>query len=289
MKRFPSTRRLAVLSVAALAVVGTILAASPAQASTSSTGALPHRVCKGGAISSGTYASLTVKGVCWIPDGANVTVRGNLYVAPGAQLNGVDPTFTLAWFNMARIHVRGNVIVGAGAILGLGCTPAMANDPFFPFPKCSPTHNADVVVGGDLIAANALTIYLDGITVHGNLVSAGGGPGRGPDVTQENPAFNYVIKDSTIGHDLVVTGWRGGWNGSIRNHVGRNLVYVNNKGLDPDANEIITNVVGGNLVCFDNVHAAQYGDAQFVPGAAPNVVGGRALGECRSLTKPFVT
>jgi hypothetical protein len=79
------------------------------------------------------------------------------------------------------------------------------------------------------------------------------------------------------------------WVGAIRDHVGGNLIYAGNSGNDPDANEIITNVIGQNLICFGNKPAAQYGDAMFVPGAAPNVVGGHALGECAPLTEPFPT
>jgi hypothetical protein len=48
---------------------------------------------------------------------------------------------------------------------------------------------------------------------------------------------------------------------------------------DPDANEIVTNVIGGNLACVHNNPAAQEGDSQ----GAPNVVAGRKLGECSTL------
>jgi hypothetical protein len=219
-----------------------------------------------------------------------VTVAGNLTVAQGATLNGVgfaNNQIDLSHFNMATIHVHGNVLVAPGAILGLGCTPAMANDPDFPFPLCSATANSDVAIDGNVIALAPRTMYLDGIVVHGNLVSAGGGPGTA--VTQADPAFNFPIKDVTVDGNLAVLGWHGGWVGIIRDHIGRNAIYAGNAGNDPDANEVITDVVGRNLICFGNSPAAQYGDARFVPGAAPNVVGGLALGECAGLTAPFPT
>ncbi len=44
---------------------------------------------------------------------------------------------------------------------------------------------------------------------------------------------------------------------------------------DPDAMEIGNNLISGNLACFDNNPAPQFGD-----GAAPDLVSGRAFGEC---------
>jgi len=43
--------------------------------------------------------------------------------------------------------------------------------------------------------------------------------------------------------------------------------------------EIVTNVIGGNLGCFNNVPQAHVGDSQ----GAPNVVGGHKRGECAAL------
>ena len=62
---------------------------------------------------------------------------------------------------------------------------------------------------GNLIADRALTMYLDGIVVSGNLTSRGGGAGL--KVTQQSPFYNFPIKDDTVAGHLAVTGWRGGW------------------------------------------------------------------------------
>jgi Protein of unknown function (DUF3224) len=40
--------------------------------------------------------------------------------------------------------------------------------------------------------------------------------------------------------------------------------------------EVTTNVIGGNLTCLSNLPAVQFGDS----GGSPNVVAGRAIGEC---------
>ena len=54
----------------------------------------------------------------------------------------------------------------------------------------------------------------------------------------------------------------------------------NNRLGDPDGNEIVTNIVGGNLRCTGNDPHAQLGDS----GGSPNIVAGRASGECRALS-----
>lgn len=62
------------------------------------------------------------------------------------------------------------------------------------------------------------------------------------------------------------------------------MIFSNNVSvLDPDSNEVITNTVGGNLICMGNSPAAQFGDAAFVPGTHANVVGGQKLGQFASL------
>jgi hypothetical protein len=55
---------------------------------------------------------------------------------------------------------------------------------------------------------------------------------------------------------------------------------VGNTMADPDAMEVGSNLIGSNLTCFGNsaggVSTVQFGDG----GAAPNMVGGWALGQC---------
>src|ERR1700758_2856628 len=46
--------------------------------------------CPGGNVPAGTYQSIRVTGVCFMPAGT-VAVRGNLTIAPGALLDAVTP------------------------------------------------------------------------------------------------------------------------------------------------------------------------------------------------------
>ncbi len=222
--------------------------------------------CTGGPIASGTYKGITVTGNCGFVSGAVITVDGNLVVADGASLNDHAAS-------TATVNVSGNVLVGKGAVLGLGTYNPRA------------PHNSSV--DGNIIANQPLSLYISFLTVHGNLVSHGGGGG----VTGE--FRNFPTKDNTIDGNLIIDGWTGGWIGAIRDHVGGNLIFNDNTSVinglvsppvpgevDGDSSEIMTNVVGGNLICHGNTPAAQVNPDD---GGQPNVVAGQKIGQCAGL------
>ena len=219
-----------------------------------SAGAKPA-TCSGGQIAAGTYDGLVVTGNCTFAAGAAITVNGNLTVADGAVLNDHA-------LSTATVHVTGNAMVGRGAVLGLGN--------YNPVPP-----HTSAVVDGNVIANGALTLYLGGATVHGNVIVTGGG----------DPGRNLPIKDDTIDGNLIVQGWSGLWFGIIRDTVGGNVIANNNVATDPandpgsDSSEIVTNTISGNLICSGNVPVAQIGDT----GGTPNTVGGVKLGQCSGL------
>jgi hypothetical protein len=206
---------------------------------------------------SGTHRNLTVWGNAYVADGHTLRVRGNLKIARGACLDA---------FSLGEVHVRGNVLVAKGATLALGCTPESIG----PVPPCGMSTTNDTV-GGSLLASRPLTMYLDGDHIGGNVISKGGGPGL------NGQFLNFPVKDNWIGGNLTMYGWHGGWSGAIRNTVGGRLVYSQNKSIqDSDSNEVVTNIIGRNLVCRGNSPAVQVGDS----GGSPNVVGGRKVGQC---------
>jgi hypothetical protein len=57
------------------------------------------------------------------------------------------------------------------------------------------------------------------------------------------------------------------------------VTLIGNRMGDPDANEVATNVIGGNLACYNNVPHAQFGDSM----GLTNTVAGKKLGECKAL------
>jgi hypothetical protein len=242
----------------------------------------PGYTCSGGQIPGGTYGNVTVTGVCQF--NGNITINGALTVADGAILNNHAsglPHLT------ADVVINGNISVGKGAVLGLG---GYGNGPV----------RSNTVVNGNINANQPLDLYLSGITVHGNVISNGGGPGT-------SQFLNFPTKDDTIDGNLIVQGWTGGWAGIIRDHVGGNVIFSKNTsvlhqipdgcgtdpgespctgiapGADSDSSEVDTNTIGGNLICQGNSPAAQLGDAIFVPGATPNTVAGNKIGECAGL------
>jgi hypothetical protein len=206
---------------------------------------------------SGSHGNLTITGDAYVAGTATLTVRGNLTLAPGSCLDA---------FSLGTVTVGGNILVHKGATLGLGCT----GNSIGPGPPCNGM-TTDDTVGGNITGNQPLTMYLDGDTVDGNVVSNGGGPGLGL------PFLNFPVKDNAIGGNLIVQGWHGGWAGAIRNVVGGNLIFSRNVSmLDPDAMEVVTNAISGNLICMRNRPAVQVGDS----GGSPNTVAGKKIGQC---------
>jgi hypothetical protein len=218
----------------------------------------PHA---GKALTGHHEGNLVVNGNAYVPGGKTLRVGGNLRLGPGACLDA---------FTLGTVRVRGNIRVGEDAVLALGCTPNSIG----PGPPCNGTTTNDTV-GGNIVAEDALTMYLDGNTIHGNVISRGGGPGL------HGEFINFPIKDNTIDGDLIVRGWKGGWSGAIRNTVGGDLVWTKNGSVqDTDSNEVQTNWITGDLRCYGNDPAAQVNPAD---GGQPNTVGGQKLGQCAGL------
>jgi hypothetical protein len=239
----------------AMIVVPVFLSAAPAMAVT------PVPLCSSETTAvSGSYHNLTITGNAYVADGATLAVSGNLTIARGGCLDA---------FSLGTVNVGGNILVGKGATLALGCSPGAIG----PQPPCGDMTTNDTV-GGNIIANQPLTMYLTADTVGGNVISHGGGPGP-----VLSPYINFPIKENHIRGNLIVQGWQGAWAGALRNNVGGNLIFSKNTTANPDSTEVATNTVRGNLICMGNSPAAQFGDS----GGLPNTVGGHKLGQCAGL------
>jgi hypothetical protein len=211
---------------------------------------------------SGTYRDLTITGARYVASGTVLKVRRNLTIARGSCLDA---------FTLGTVTVRRNVLVAPGATFALGCTPGSLGPPLTQ-PPCDGMTTNDTV-GGSILALSPLTMYLDGDTIRGNVSSVGGGPGLAPDA----PYLTFPVKDNTIDGSVTIWGWHGGWAGVIRNTVGGNVIFARNVSVvDTDANEVVTNTISGNLICFGNSPAVQVGDS----GGSPNIVGRKKIGQC---------
>src|SRR5271154_5767264 len=73
----------------------------------------PIALCSSpGTALSGSYKSLTITGNEYVANNGVLTVSGNVTLAPGACLDA---------FSMGTVNVGGNVFVGKGSTLALGC------------------------------------------------------------------------------------------------------------------------------------------------------------------------
>jgi hypothetical protein len=247
--------------------------------------------CTGGNIPSGTYSSVSVTGSCFVPSGT-VNVKGNLSVAKNALLDAMAPE-GYGGPSPADlpgiVTVGGNVTVGRGAVLFLGCNPAID------CPNAS-TIGQDIVKGS-VSGHGALGVVVHAVTIHGSASVAGGGGGKAqlaggvgsgdcdsaspPALWASDPALDGIpvysdFEDNTIDGSLSITGLKTCWTGALRNVVSKNLVVRSNKFGDPDSDEVDQNTVDGNMTCQNNDHAVQFGDS----GSTSNVVSGNATGEC---------
>lgn len=245
--------------------------------------------CTGGNVPPGTYSSILITGVCYMPAGT-IVVRGNLAVAPRALLDAVTPGDPPASPVVpATVLIRGNVFVGKGAVLLFGCSPNIScgSPPGISFDR----------IGGNLTAIGAQGVVVHSASIGGSasLLGGGGGaaaktcnaqsPGTPPiadlEPWSQDPNLDQTpvysdFEDSSIGGNLTVAGLTSCWLGSIRNQVRGNGTWAGNTMGDPDAMEVLNNLMGGNMTCLNNSPAAQFGDG----ASAPNLVGRWGIGEC---------
>jgi hypothetical protein len=221
--------------------------------------------CTGGDIPSGTYASITVTGVCDVAaDGsAVISIVGNLNVAPGAVFDAQSSPST--------ITVGHNVTAGAGSLIGLGC---QSNTAHAPHPCMNEPEQASVItVNGNVTATNADTVLLNGITVKGNVTLTGGG-GDIP----------WAEKNNTIGGNFTASGITPEWFGLLFSKIGGNASLTNIMSTDPGdegfaAVSVVVNTIRMNLNC-SGLGPRLTGGA--VSGEV-NIVGGKETGQCVGL------
>jgi hypothetical protein len=299
--------RLLVLSGVALIS----LLASPLTAGAGSDKDAGSYVCTGGNIPTGTYSSVRVTGICYVPTGL-VKVKGNLTVAPGALLDATSPAglFVGSPANLPGIvQVGGNIRVQKGAVLFLGCDFAIvcplgsSTYPGILFPDHPElgSSNPGDVVEGNIVGDQALGIVVHSVKIEENasVIGGGGGPAQLTGGPGSGACFNPALipapwnedpllttgfptpvysdfEETSIGGNLKLMGLQTCWMGSLRNKIHGNVLDQNNTFGDPDGNEVIANFVSGNMVCRNNNSVVQVGDS-----AQPsNVVSGNAVGEC---------
>ena len=218
-------------------------------------------------IPSGTYANLTITGACQPGFDAVINVLGSVHVGEHAVFD--------AQSRPATITVGHNVTAGSGSLLGLGClpNPSPTNSTGHPCvdAKGNPTlGHSKITIDGDVLAWNADTVLLNGITVEGSVALIGGGG-----------AIPWAIKTNTIDGNFLVSNVTPDWFGAIVNNVGGSMILLDIRITDTDPNPAIfvaSNTVGQNLACYGLAPAVSGGF-----GNEHNVVGGHTFGQCEHL------
>jgi len=253
--------------VAIIVAIGAVQLVAP----TASFAARPQ-TCSGGSVAAGSYSSLTITGFCTV-DAGSVSVAHNLTVAPGGEL--------VAAFGGSDVHVGQNLIVQSNGVLILGCEPEAficLNDP----DQTNGTLVTHDTIGLSLNTQNALAVIVHATKIGLNEVVQGGGGGVTCNSTIPNvpgPPAYIDFEDSSVGGNAIIQGVQSCWAGFIRNTVGHNMIYKGNAFADPDASELTTNTVHGNMICSGNSPQVQFGDSS----GSPDVVGGHAIGECKNV------
>jgi hypothetical protein len=275
--------RLAAVTSLVLATVVMGAGAAGAAETTSHLNTCSGTVTSPGVLAGKYYGNVVITGVCAVNGGAAV-ITGNLILAPGSALNATFALNDVAGTGTSSLTVFGSVLVGVGAVSAIGCEPVFS--PCSDDPAAANGGNGTLTgqnhIFGNYVALNALTVITHATKINGNLVYSGGGGGVSCNVPSSgilaaigSPPY-LDSEDNTIGGNLSITGLKTCWLGALRNHVRRNVLNANNTMADPDADEILANLIGGSIACFNNSPAVQYGDS----GSSPNQVRGAAFGEC---------
>ena len=104
--------------------------------------------------------------------------------------------------------------------------------------------------------------------------------GRQLQLRPEPRAPDYVtFEDNFVAGTVDISGYTGCWFGFIRNRADNGVTLDDNVNADPDAMEVVSNIIFGDLSCFGNSPTPQVGDS----GGTRNVVFGHKLGQCAGL------
>jgi hypothetical protein len=259
------------------------------QAPDTCTGSLSDFPAHVGVLSGVHAGDVQINGACVVNAGPT-EVKGDLTLLPGSTLLAVfGETNFQPGSPASTLTVDGDVNVQGGATALLGClatSSPCADDPF-EGPDHGPTLNSAVHVGGSLISTEPLGVVLHNGTIGGNVSHTGGGGGftcdpQGAFAAIGAPVFSDY-EDSTVGGWISITGISSCWLGVIRDDVGHSVTVNDNQLADPDAIEIDSNTIEGNLSCSGNSKtwdSTDLTESLFPRLWQPNTVGGTRSGQC---------
>jgi hypothetical protein len=294
-----TTHRAACRAVYAAAAFAATLALGLSALAVSAGAAAPRPfLCAGtpkspAVLAAGTYRhGVVVKGFCAVNAG-RARVVGTLTLAPGSAMAAAYGLNHKTHHGGSGLTVAGKVVVGRGATLVLGCksNPDGTGFPCIDEPNMKhPTLTSRARVTGDLISRAPLGVIVHNSVIGGSVTETGGGggascatPKTGPFAKFKSPVFSDY-EDSLVAGNLRITGLTSCWLGVARVKLAGSMSFINNKLADPDAIEILANVVRKNLSCtgntsvWDSTETSQ--TANFPRRPEPNTVHGKRSGQC---------
>ncbi len=280
------------VATAALCAVGSLTTAGSSVAS-------PRKpiVCRGtftkpGILVGKVSSNVIVKGLCGVKNGS-ATVRGSVTLSPGSAFAAAFGRNDKTGKGHSNLTITGNLVVDKGATAVIGCEAA--HFACIDDNQKAPTLANKVTIGGNLIATGALGVIAHKTTVGGKVSDSGGGGGAScttmPGIFAKFQSPQYSdFEDDSIAGSLSISKLGSCWLGALRDHIGKSFTLKNNKMGDPDAIEIGTNVIKGNLACSGNTMVWDSNETSSAPGVIyprapdPNKVKGKRSGQCNAST-----
>ncbi|MBS1838831.1 MAG: hypothetical protein JST64_14145 [Actinobacteria bacterium] len=195
--------------------------------------------------------------------GAVIHVRGSVLVLAGAVLDAQSAP--------ASITVGRDVVGLPGSMVGLGCQPPEYTGNSAHPCTTEPTGHSDITVDGSVTIFGAAGVFLNGIVVGRDVAVLGGG--------SEIP---WSVKNNTIHGNLAMVGQTEEWIGVLFNTIDQNVLLAHitltggNDATGTGTNSlfVVRNSIGRNIACFGlNPGVFGYG----------NTIGRHALGQCAPL------
>jgi hypothetical protein len=229
---------------------------------------------------SGTYSSgVIVEGRCLVNAGP-VVVRGNLTIREGGALGAIFAFNDVTQSGKSNLTVYGNVRIQQGGSLYMGCEPN-----FF---TCKDDESNTAAsrdrVFGNIVAEQPRAVIIHASLIAGSISETGGGGGDAAATCESEPPVYSDYEDLTVHGNLTVTGLESCWLGLARDRVSGNVRLVRDLLADPDAIEVLSNTIAGNLSCQENSRlwnsSEQEFESLFPRESQPNKVNGNRSGQC---------
>jgi hypothetical protein len=271
-----------------LSTVAASLALSPGTAAAFTHKPLCIGTTESPGVLAGNYRSgVTIDGACTVNDGP-ATIHGKLTISPGSSLVAAFGLNGRTGKGNSKLKVFGNIVIRAGATLIMGCDAS--SFPCLDDPNASaPTLSSVDVVQGNLLETKPLGVVVHDAKISGNVRQAGGGGGTTCDIPTTgifglfgSPVYSDY-ENSKIHGNVSITGVESCWMGVIRDGVAGSVTLTGNQLADPDAIEILSDQVAGNLACQGNSMTWDSSDetANLYPRMPePNTVSGIRSGQC---------